>query len=54
MQDYLEPVEDGLPMRKSGPWAKEKLDYLERYTNVFVTSMHDNFFCCLQSRTFVL
>jgi three-Cys-motif partner protein len=41
MQDYLEPVEDGLPMRKSGPWAAEKLDYLTRYINVFVTSMHD-------------
>lgn len=38
--NYLEPRPDGLPMRASGSWASEKLDYLERYVNVFVTSMH--------------
>jgi three-Cys-motif partner protein len=35
----LEPQNDGLPMRASGLWAREKLDYLERYVGVFITSM---------------
>ncbi len=39
MQNYLEPVEDGLPMRASGPWVAEKLDYLQRYIEIFETSM---------------
>jgi len=39
MQSYLEPVDDGLPMREFGPWVTEKLDYLERYINIFETSM---------------
>jgi three-Cys-motif partner protein len=39
--DYLQPVDDGLPMREAGVWAAEKLDYLERYIHVFETSMRD-------------
>lgn len=38
--DYLEPQDDGLPMRPAGPWVAEKLDYLERYIDIFETSMH--------------
>jgi len=41
MVNYLEPEKDGLPMRSSGPWAMEKLDYLQRYIDVFVTSMRN-------------
>ena len=41
MQNYLRPQNDGLPMRSFGPWVAEKLDYLERYINIFETSMHD-------------
>jgi len=40
MKNYREPVEDGLLMRTSGPWAAEKLDYLKRYIEIFETSMH--------------
>jgi len=39
MEDYLFPVDDGLPMRSAGLWAKAKLDYLARYIGVFETSM---------------
>jgi three-Cys-motif partner protein len=39
MRNYLEREDDGLPMRPSGTWAVEKLDYLARYINVFETSM---------------
>lgn len=38
---YLQPVDDGLPMRESGPWAAVKLDYLRRYIDVFETSMRN-------------
>jgi len=41
MQEYLEPVDDGLPMRESGPWVAEKLDYLKRYIDMFTISMHN-------------
>jgi three-Cys-motif partner protein len=41
MQAYPEPRDDGLPMRLSGSWVAEKLDYLERYVQTFVTSMRD-------------
>jgi three-Cys-motif partner protein len=41
MHSYMQPQEDGLPMRSSGPWVAEKLDYLERYINIFETSMRD-------------
>ena len=36
---FLKPLDDGLPMRESGSWAAEKLDYLRRYIEVFETSM---------------
>jgi len=39
MEKLLLPVDDGLPMRLAGLWAKEKLDYLARYIGVFETSM---------------
>lgn len=41
MHSYLQPQEDELPMRSSGPWVAEKLDYLGRYINIFETSMRD-------------
>jgi three-Cys-motif partner protein len=31
---------DGLPVRNSGIWAKEKLYYLERYLDIFSVGMH--------------
>jgi three-Cys-motif partner protein len=40
---YIEPEDDGLPMRDSGPWVEEKLDILDRYINVFETSMKGKF-----------
>jgi len=39
MEPYLQPQDDGLPMRPCGGWAAQKLDYLARYINVFETSM---------------
>jgi len=42
MQNYLQPEDDGLPMRETGAWAAEKLDYLARYINIFETSMREN------------
>lgn len=41
MLTYLQPEDDGLPMRLSGDWATEKLDYLRRYIDVFETSMRN-------------
>lgn len=40
-QAYLRPVDDGLVMRPAGVWAREKLDYLRRYIDVFETAMRD-------------
>ena len=40
MHTYLQPEDDGLPMRSSGRWVAEKLDYLQRYINFFENSMH--------------
>lgn len=40
MEAYLMPQEDGLPVRESGDWVAEKLDYLERYITIFENSMH--------------
>jgi three-Cys-motif partner protein len=37
--DYLEAVTDGLVTRPSGSWVAEKLDYVQRYINIFETSM---------------
>lgn len=39
MQAYLEPRDDGLFMREAGTWAREKLDYLKRYIDVFEIAM---------------
>jgi three-Cys-motif partner protein len=39
MEVYLQPQDDGLPMRESGQWVAEKLDYLERYIAIFENSM---------------
>jgi three-Cys-motif partner protein len=39
MPNYLQAEVDGLPMRETGVWATEKLDYLARYINVFETAM---------------
>lgn len=39
MQDYLKPRDDGSFMREAGTWAREKLDYLNRYIDVFETAM---------------
>jgi three-Cys-motif partner protein len=36
---FLEPEDDGLPMRPSGPWVKEKLFFLERYLHMFSITM---------------
>jgi three-Cys-motif partner protein len=36
---FLEPQDDGLPMRPCGPWVAEKLFYLARYLNMFSVSM---------------
>jgi len=41
MSVYLQPEDDGLPMRSAGPWAKAKLDYLARYIDVFETAMRE-------------
>ena len=40
MEAYLEQQDDGLPMRESGDWVAEKLDYLERYIAIFENSMY--------------
>jgi three-Cys-motif partner protein len=32
---------DGLPVRVVQPWAKDKLDYLSKYIDIFTTSMKD-------------
>jgi len=39
MNSYLRPEDDGLLLRPSGQWAKAKLDYLQRYIDVFETAM---------------
>jgi three-Cys-motif partner protein len=41
MYTYLKDVDDALPMRETGAWAREKLDYLSRYIAVFEKSMRD-------------
>ncbi len=43
MNKYLLPEDDGLSVRSSGIWALEKLDYLERYINIFETAMREKF-----------
>lgn len=44
---YLSEVDDGLIMRKSGLRAKEKLDYLKRYIDIFTTSMGGKPWCSI-------
>ena len=39
MEKYLLPENDGLAVRPSGIWAKDKLFYLKKYISVFETSM---------------
>jgi three-Cys-motif partner protein len=39
MTSYLLPEDDGLPIRVFGDWTSLKLDYLERYINIFEQSM---------------
>lgn len=41
MENYLQPQKDGLLLRESGPWVREKLDYLMRYIEFFETSMRN-------------
>ena len=41
MHQYLQQHEDSLALRQSGPWVAEKLDYLQRYINIFETSMRN-------------
>ena len=49
MYNYLRKIEDGLPVRTTGKWAAEKLDYLGRYIDVFETSMRKKW----SSRNFI-
>jgi three-Cys-motif partner protein len=39
LHSYLQPVDDGLPMRESRPYVCDKLEYIKRYVNTFSTSM---------------
>ena len=39
---YLEPQEDGLFLRNSRQWTEEKLDYLQRYLDIFLITMKDS------------
>ena len=39
MNDYLLPVDDGLPARESGEWVKEKLFFVKRYIDTFEIAM---------------
>ncbi len=41
MYNYLQPQDDGLPMRQAGAWAREKLDYLARDIAVLEVSMRN-------------
>jgi three-Cys-motif partner protein len=45
MDRYLLPENDGLQIRSFGKWTKEKLHYLERYINMFETSMRQMRWC---------
>jgi three-Cys-motif partner protein len=44
---YLEPVDDGLPMREAGKWTLRKLFFVRRYLSMVTTSMRDKGFCSL-------
>lgn len=45
MNPSTEPVDDNLPMRESGLWAKDKLRVLEAYMRVFGISMREKGWC---------
>lgn len=38
-EKYLQPVDDGLPMRESGEWAEKKLDILGHYITTSTIAM---------------
>jgi len=43
MEPLINNIDDGLFMRESGVWTKEKLDYLSRYIDIFETAMRNKF-----------
>jgi three-Cys-motif partner protein len=45
MDKYLLPEDDGLPARTFGKWTTVKLDYLQRYIDLFETSMRGKPWC---------
>ena len=45
MVNYLLPEDDGLPARTFGKWTAVKLDYLQRYIDLFETSMRGKPWC---------
>jgi three-Cys-motif partner protein len=45
MDKYLLPEDDGLPARTFGKWTTVKLDYLQRYIDLFETSMCSKPWC---------
>lgn len=45
MEKYLLPKDDGLPARTFGKWTAVKLDYLQRYIDLFETSMRGKPWC---------
>lgn len=45
MDKYLLPEDDGLPARTFGKWTTAKTDYLQRYIDLFETSMRNKPWC---------
>ncbi len=45
MDKYLLPEDDGLPARTFGKWTSIKIDYLQRYIDLFETSMRGKPWC---------
>jgi three-Cys-motif partner protein len=45
MDKYLLPDDDGLPARIFGKWTTIKLDYLQRYIDLFEKSMRSKRWC---------
>jgi three-Cys-motif partner protein len=45
MDKYLLPEDDGLPIRTFGKWTKQKLHYLQKYVDMFETSMRQQKWC---------
>ncbi len=48
-EDYLTGVDDGLEMRETGSWVCDKYYYLQRYIDIFETSMRDKW----ENRTYI-